>query len=55
MLLISIGLGAGPRPIAHGHAIDAAKAAGVKQIAYTSWLGISRGDTQGYRCRSSRH
>jgi NAD(P)H dehydrogenase (quinone) len=47
MLLISIGLGAGPRPIAHGHAIDAAKAAGVKQIAYTSWLGISRGDTQG--------
>jgi NAD(P)H dehydrogenase (quinone) len=47
MLLISIGLGAGPRPIAHGHAIDAAKAAGVRQIAYTSWLGISRGDTQG--------
>ncbi len=47
MLLISIGLGAGPRAVAHGHAIDAAKAAGVKQIAYTSWLGISRGDTQG--------
>jgi NAD(P)H dehydrogenase (quinone) len=47
MLLISIGGGAGPRPIAHGHAIDAAKAAGVKQIAYTSWLGISRGDSQG--------
>ena len=47
MLLISIGGGAGPRPIAHGHAIDAAKAAGVKQIAYTSWLGISRGDTRG--------
>jgi NAD(P)H dehydrogenase (quinone) len=47
MLLISIGNGAGPRPIAHGHAIDAAKAAGVRQIAYTSWLGISKGDTQG--------
>jgi NAD(P)H dehydrogenase (quinone) len=47
MLLISIGTGAGPRPIAHGHAIDAAKAAGVKQIAYTSWLGISKGDNQG--------
>ena len=47
MLLISIGGGAGPRPVAHGHAIDAAKAAGVKQIAYTSWLGISGGDTRG--------
>jgi NAD(P)H dehydrogenase (quinone) len=47
LLLISIGLDAGPRPVAHGHAIEAAKAAGVKQIAYTSWLGISRGDTQG--------
>jgi NAD(P)H dehydrogenase (quinone) len=47
MLLISIGGGAGPRPIAHGHAIDAAKAVGVKQIAYTSWLGITKGDTQG--------
>ena len=47
MLLISIGTGAGPRPIAHGHAIDAAKAAGVQQIAYTSWLGISKGDNQG--------
>ncbi len=47
MLLISIGTGAGPRPLAHGHAIDAAKAAGVKQIAYTSWLGISKGDNQG--------
>ena len=47
MLLISIGGGAGPRPVAHGHAIDAAKAAGVKQIAYTSWLGISKGDSQG--------
>jgi NAD(P)H dehydrogenase (quinone) len=47
MLLISIGTGAGPRPAAHGHAIDAARAAGVKQIAYTSWLGISKGDNQG--------
>jgi len=47
MLLISIGLDAGPRPVAHGHAIDAAKAAGIKQIAYTSWAGISKGDTQG--------
>jgi NAD(P)H dehydrogenase (quinone) len=47
LLLISIGGGAGPRPVAHGHAIDAAKAAGVKQIAYTSWLGISKGDTEG--------
>ncbi len=47
MLLISIGTGAGPRPAAHGHAIDAAKTAGVRQIAYTSWLGISKGDTQG--------
>lgn len=47
MLLISIGAGAGPRPVAHGHAIDAAKGAGVKQIAYTSWVGISKGDTQG--------
>jgi NAD(P)H dehydrogenase (quinone) len=47
MLLISIGNGAGPRPAAHGHAIDAAKGAGVQQIAYTSWLGISKGDNQG--------
>lgn len=47
MLLISIGGGAGPRPVAHGHAIEAAKAAGVRQIAYTSWLGITKGDTQG--------
>lgn len=47
MLLISIGGGAGPRPVAHGHAIDAAKSVGVRQIAYTSWLGISKGDNQG--------
>jgi NAD(P)H dehydrogenase (quinone) len=47
MLLISIGAGAGPRPVAHGHAVDAAKDAGVRQITYTSWLGISKGDNQG--------
>jgi NAD(P)H dehydrogenase (quinone) len=47
MLLISIGTGAGPRPAAHGHAIDAARGAGVRQIAYTSWLGISKGDSAG--------
>jgi len=47
MLLISIGGGAGPRPVAQGHANEAARAAGVKQIAYTSWVGISKGDTQG--------
>src|SRR5688572_13000095 len=43
MLLISIGGGAGPRVAAHTRAIDAAIAAGVKHIAYTSWLGISGG------------
>jgi NAD(P)H dehydrogenase (quinone) len=47
MLLISIGFGAGPRPEAHKNAIDAAVAAGVKQIAYTSFVAISRGDTAG--------
>ncbi|HEY4342046.1 MAG TPA: NAD(P)H-binding protein [Steroidobacteraceae bacterium] len=47
MLLISIGTSVGPRAIAHGHAIDAAKAAGIRQIAYTSWLGISKGDSKG--------
>ena len=47
MLLISIGGGAGPRPQAHKRAIDAAKAAGIKQIAYTSWVGISKGETTG--------
>jgi NAD(P)H dehydrogenase (quinone) len=45
MLLISIGGGAGPRPDAHKRAIDAAVAAGVKHIAYTSYVAISRGDT----------
>ncbi len=47
MLLISIGGGAGPRPQAHKRAIDAAIAAGVKHIAYTSYVAISRGDTSG--------
>src|SRR5688572_32086708 len=45
MLLISIGGGAGPRPEAHKRAIDAAVAAGVKHIAYTSYVSISRDDT----------
>ena len=47
MLLISIGFGGGPRPEAHKHAIDAAVAAGVKQIAYTSFVAISGGDHSG--------
>lgn len=47
MLLISIGFGGGPRPEAHKHAIDAAVAAGVKQIAYTSFVAISGGDPSG--------
>ena len=47
MLLVSIGGGAGPRPEAHKRAIDAAVKAGVKQIAYTSWIAISKGDTTG--------
>ncbi|HUN77086.1 MAG TPA: NAD(P)-dependent oxidoreductase [Steroidobacteraceae bacterium] len=47
MLLISIGLDSGPRPLAHQHAIDAAIADGVRQIAYTSFVALSRGDTSG--------
>jgi NAD(P)H dehydrogenase (quinone) len=47
MLLISIVFGAGPRPEAHKRAIDAAVTAGVKHIAYTSYVAISRGDTAG--------
>jgi NAD(P)H dehydrogenase (quinone) len=47
MLLISIGFGGGPRVAAHQHAIDAAVAAGVKQIAYTSFVAISGGDYSG--------
>jgi NAD(P)H dehydrogenase (quinone) len=47
MLLISIGGGAGPRVAAHTRAIDAAIAAGVKHIAYTSYVGISGGERTG--------
>ena len=49
MLLISIGGGNLPesRPVMHKRAIDAAIAAGVEQIAYTSWAAISQGDTAG--------
>ncbi len=47
MLLISIGLSAVPRPIAHRNAIDAALADGVKHIAYTSFIGLSRGARTG--------
>jgi NAD(P)H dehydrogenase (quinone) len=47
MLLISIGFSKTPRPQSHGRAIEAAKAAGVKQIAYTSWIALSKGDTSG--------
>jgi NAD(P)H dehydrogenase (quinone) len=47
MLLVSIGGGAGPRPEAHKRAIDAAVKAGVKQIAYTSYIAISKGDRSG--------
>src|SRR5690606_32999720 len=49
MLLISIGGGAlpEPRPVLQKRAIDAAIAAGVEQIAYTSWAAISQGDTSG--------
>ena len=49
MLLVSIGGGAlpAPRPALHKRAIDAAIAAGVELIAYTSWAAISQGDTAG--------
>ncbi|MGH8144489.1 MAG: NAD(P)H-binding protein [Steroidobacteraceae bacterium] len=47
MLLISIGLDSMPRPEAHGNAIAAAVADGVKHIAYTSWVALSRGDHSG--------
>ena len=48
MLLISVG-GSKTEPSTTllKRAIDAAKAAGVKQIAYTSYIGISRGDVEG--------
>ena len=47
MLLISIGFDAGPRPEAHKRAVDAAVAAGVKHIVYTSFVAISKGDQAG--------
>jgi NAD(P)H dehydrogenase (quinone) len=47
LLLISIGFGAGPRPEAHKRAIDAAVAAGIQHIAYTSYVAISQGDHTG--------
>jgi len=47
MLLISIGFGPQPRPVAHKSAIDAAVKAGVKRIAYTSFVAISKGETSG--------
>lgn len=47
MLLISIGFSSVPRPVAHRFAIDAAVKAGVKQIAYTSFVAISKGETTG--------
>jgi NAD(P)H dehydrogenase (quinone) len=48
MLLISVGGDAQtPAAVLLKRAIDAAKAAGVKQIAYTSYVGITRGDVEG--------
>jgi NAD(P)H dehydrogenase (quinone) len=48
MLLISVSFGGSiPRPEAHGNGVKAGKAAGVKQIAYTSWVALSKGDTTG--------
>jgi NAD(P)H dehydrogenase (quinone) len=47
MLLISIGFDAGPRPEAHKRAIDAAVAAGIEHIVYTSFVAISKGDRIG--------
>lgn len=48
MLLISVGGGADASAAELlGRAIDAAKAAGVKHIAYTSYVGLTRGDLAG--------
>jgi len=48
MLLISVGASGGvTAPDLLKRAIDAAKAAGVKHIAYTSYVGITRGDMTG--------
>ena len=47
MLLVSIGRTRLPRPEAQGNAIRAAVDAGVRLIAYTSWIGISHRETGG--------
>ena len=47
MLLISISGSAPQRPQAHRNAIRAASEAGVRHVAYTSWIGISHGETEG--------
>jgi len=48
MLLISVGASGGvTAPDLLKRAIDAAKTAGVKHIAYTSYVGLSRGDMTG--------
>jgi NAD(P)H dehydrogenase (quinone) len=48
MLLISVGgTKTDPATVLLKRAIDAAKAAGVKHIAYTSYVGITRGDVEG--------
>jgi len=47
LLLISIGRTRLPRPEAHRNAIEAAVAADVRHVAYTSWIGISHGETGG--------
>lgn len=45
MLLISVGGGPTPRPLAHKAAFDAAVKAGVRHIVYTSFLGADKGTT----------
>jgi NAD(P)H dehydrogenase (quinone) len=47
MLLISIGAASLPRVEAHRNAIEAAVGAGVRHIAYTSFVAISAGDSGG--------
>jgi NAD(P)H dehydrogenase (quinone) len=48
MLLISVGGSpAEPAPMLHQRAIDAAREAGVRHIAYTSYVGLTRGDVAG--------
>jgi NAD(P)H dehydrogenase (quinone) len=48
MLLISVGGSkTEPSTVLLKRAIEAAKAAGIKQIAYTSYIGITRGDLEG--------